>query len=97
MRLRTYGNHIPAHAFSSRKAILAEAYENGRYLKNADAGNNSNNAPTALPNPMTDPDMMEGMMEGMKKQLTNMVPQMLIMGWINFFFKGFVVSKYKYE
>ncbi|KAI7853130.1 integral membrane protein DUF106-domain-containing protein [Circinella umbellata] len=94
MRLRTYGNHIPTHAFSSRKAILAEAYENGRYLKNSDAGNNNNNnTPTTPPNPMTDPDMMEGMMESMKKQLTNMVPQMLIMGWINFFFKGFVVIK----
>ncbi|KAI9496003.1 integral membrane protein DUF106-domain-containing protein [Zychaea mexicana] len=91
MRLRTFGNHIPAHAFSSRKAILAEAFEEGRYLKNA-PGNN-NNAPATPPNPMTDPDMMEGMMEGMKKQLTNMVPQMLIMGWINFFFKGFVVIK----
>ena len=42
---------------------------------------------------MTDPEMMEGMMEGMKKQLMNMVPQMIIMGWINFFFQGFVVSK----
>ncbi|KAI9251399.1 integral membrane protein DUF106-domain-containing protein [Phascolomyces articulosus] len=90
MRLRTFGNHIPAHAFSMRKAILADAYEEGRYLKNAGA---NNNAPTTPPNPMSDPDMMEGMMEGMKKQLTNMVPQMLIMGWINFFFKGFVVIK----
>lgn len=89
MRLRTFGNHIPAHAFSSRKTILAEAFEAGKYLKNP--ANASQGATPA--NPMTDPEMMEGMMEGMKKQLTNMVPQMLIMGWINFFFQGFVVSK----
>lgn len=89
MRLRTFGNHIPAHAFSSRKTILAEAFEAGKYLKNP--ANASQGATPA--NPITDPEMMEGMMEGMKKQLTNMVPQMLIMGWINFFFQGFVVSK----
>lgn len=32
-------------------------------------------------------------MEGMKKQMVMMVPQMVIMGWINFFFQGFVLSK----
>jgi ER membrane protein complex subunit 3 len=36
---------------------------------------------------------MEGMMDGMKKQLVMMVPQMVIMGWINFFFQGFVASE----
>lgn len=90
MRLRTVGNNIPQHAFAARKAYLADAFEKGIYLKNPDA-NKQGAAPT---NPMTDPDMMEGMMEGMKKQLMNMVPQMVIMGWINFFFQGFVVSKF---
>ncbi|KAI9317204.1 integral membrane protein DUF106-domain-containing protein [Dichotomocladium elegans] len=87
-RLRGFGNHVPPHAFTGRKAYLAEAYEQGTYLKNQTPKEGD-----VAPNPMTDPDMMEGMMEGMKKQLTNMVPQMLIMGWINFFFKGFVVIK----
>jgi hypothetical protein len=91
MRLRTVGDNIPQHAFAVRKAYLADAFEKGKYLKNPNA-----NKETATPaNPMTDPEMMEGMMEGMKKQLMNMVPQMIIMGWINFFFQGFVVSKYK--
>ncbi|KAI9028852.1 integral membrane protein DUF106-domain-containing protein [Phycomyces nitens] len=89
MRLRTFGNSIPQHAFACRKAYLAQAFEAGKYLKNPDA----NKEGTPAPNPMTDPDMMEGMMEGMKKQMMNMVPQMLIMGWINFFFQGFVVIK----
>jgi hypothetical protein len=35
---------------------------------------------------------MEGMMGGMKNQVVMMVPQMVIMGWINFFFQGFVLS-----
>ena len=33
-------------------------------------------------------------MAGMKTQMVMMVPQMVIMGWINFFFQGFVLSEY---
>jgi len=36
---------------------------------------------------------MDGMMSGMKTQMVMMVPQMVIMGWINFFFQGFVLIK----
>lgn len=36
---------------------------------------------------------MDGMMSGMKTQMVMMVPQMIIMGWINFFFQGFVLSE----
>lgn len=36
---------------------------------------------------------MDGMMEGMKKQMVMMIPQTIIMGWINFFFSGFVLLK----
>ncbi|ORX52355.1 DUF850-domain-containing protein [Hesseltinella vesiculosa] len=92
MRLRTFGRYVPLHAFDSRKEYLTKAYDEDTYLKNPDAKDNTN-ALTGQPNPMTDPEMMEGMMDGMKKQLVNMVPQMLIMGWINFFFQGFIVIK----
>lgn len=37
---------------------------------------------------------MDGMMENMKKQMVMNIPQMVIMGWINFFFSGFLVSEY---
>ncbi len=37
---------------------------------------------------------MDGMMDGMEKQMVMMVPQMVIMGWINFFFQGFILSEY---
>lgn len=40
---------------------------------------------------------MDGMMSGMKTQMVMMVPQMVIMGWINFFFQGFVLSAYFYS
>ena len=42
---------------------------------------------------MTDPAMMEGMMGAMKGNVAMMVPQTLIMGWINAFFAGFVLRK----
>ncbi len=35
------------------------------------------------------------MMEGMKKQMVMMIPQTIIMGWINFFFSGFVLRKFR--
>jgi len=41
---------------------------------------------------MTDPAAMEGMMGMMKGNMMMMVPQTVIMGWINAFFAGFVIS-----
>ncbi|KAJ9108227.1 hypothetical protein QFC19_002474 [Naganishia cerealis] len=50
-------------------------------------------APTTPANPLTDPAQMEGMMDGMKKQAVMMIPNMVIMQWINVFFSGFVLIK----
>jgi hypothetical protein len=43
---------------------------------------------------MSDPAAMEGMMGMMKGNMAMMIPQTLIMGWINAFFSGFVISKF---
>ena len=45
--------------------------------------------------PMTDPAAMEGLMNGMKGNVAMMVPQTLIMSWINAFFAGFVICKFR--
>ncbi len=45
-------------------------------------------------NPMSDPAAMEGMMGMMKGNMMMMIPQTLIMSWINAFFAGFVVCKF---
>ena len=70
---------------------LSEAFAAGTYLKDGPPKEGEAPAPA---NPLTDPSAMEGMMGGMKTQMVMMVPQMVIMGWINFFFQGFVLSEY---
>jgi hypothetical protein len=85
MNLRQNANSISPSAFASRKAYLVSGFQSGAFLKNPD----SKDQPA--PNPMTDPAAMEGMMGMMKGNMTMIIPQTLIMGWINAFFSGFVI------
>jgi predicted lipid-binding transport protein (Tim44 family) len=66
--------------------VISPAYEKGDFLKDPDKKGQ------AAANPMTDPAAMEGMMGMMKGNMAMMIPQTLIMGWINAFFSGFVIS-----
>ncbi|CAG8596379.1 14493_t:CDS:2 [Funneliformis caledonium] len=84
--LRNYGNNIPSSSFLIRKNYLCSSYKKGDFLKNPASANQ-------VVNPMTDPAGMEMMMEGMKKNFAMIIPQTVIMGWINFFFSGFVLIK----
>ncbi|KAF9114922.1 ER membrane complex subunit 3 [Mortierella sp. AM989] len=85
--LRAFGSHVPQHAFEARKAYITEAFEKGTYLKDPKSGNKPKG------NIMQDPAYVETMMDGMKKNMMNIVPQTVIMGWINFFFSGFILIK----
>lgn len=87
MALRTNANVISPTAFQSRKAYFVTAAKEGTFLGDPE------NRGKPPPNPMTDPAMMEGMMGMMKGNVAMMVPQTLIMGWINAFFSGFVISR----
>ncbi|KAJ2777068.1 hypothetical protein GGI15_004630 [Coemansia interrupta] len=80
-------SYIPLSAFAERKKYLCAAYEEGTYLKNKDQKDQG------AANLMADPKNMEVMMDGMKKQMMGIVPQTLIMGWIQFFFSGFILIK----
>jgi len=82
---------IPPHIYRAISLHLDDAFAAGKYLK--DGPPKEGEAPPAAPNILSDPGAMDGMMAGMKTQMVMMVPQMLIMGWINFFFQGFVLIK----
>eukprot|EP00842_Homolaphlyctis_polyrhiza_P004760 jgi/Hompol1/5285/HPOL_002646-RA len=74
-------------AFNVRKAYLADAFQNGKYLKTPVD-------PKAPPvNPMGDKNAMEPMMDMMKKNMAMFLPQTLIMSWITFFFSGFILIR----
>jgi hypothetical protein len=87
VNLRTNANVISPSSFQARKAYMVQAYQEGKFLADPE----SRGKPR--PNPMSDPAAMEGMMGMMKGNMAMMIPQSLIMGWINAFFSGFVISK----
>jgi hypothetical protein len=91
INLRVNAHNLSPSSFETRKAYLVNAYENGAFLKEPEKKGQ------AAPNPMTDPAAMEGMMGMMKGNMAMIVPQTLIMGWINAFFSGFVISKLSSE
>ncbi|KAK0540169.1 hypothetical protein OC835_000791 [Tilletia horrida] len=88
--LRTNFFQLPPSAFAARKAFLADALGSGAYLQKADEGAENG---AATPGSPFDPSQMDGMMQQMMKSMVMMVPQTVIMGWINFFFSGFVLIK----
>ncbi|KAI9846493.1 MAG: ER membrane complex subunit 3 [Sclerophora amabilis] len=87
MNLRNNASVLSPSSFQSRKNYLVTAYHSGAFLKDPD---NKGKPPA---NPMTDPAGMEQMMGMMKGNMAMMLPQTLIMGWINAFFSGFVIMK----
>lgn len=80
--LRENGKYLPKSSYMMRRHFFNNA-ENG-YLTVA------KNRPTVQPNPMNDPGMMTDMLKG---NLTNMLPTILIGGWINWTFSGFVTTR----
>jgi hypothetical protein len=73
-------------SFTTRRDALITAYESGAYLKAPE------NVGQPAPNPMSDPNAMEGMMGMVKNQMAMIIPNTLIMSWINAFFSGYVIS-----
>jgi len=87
VNLRNNATQISPASFAARKAYMVQAYKDGTFLADREGRGKPR------PNPMTDPAMMEGMMGMMKGNMAMMVPQSLIMGWINAFFSGYVIMK----
>jgi len=80
--LRENGKYLSKQAFFMRKNFFND--EANGVLK---VGSRKTVAP---PNPMTDPSMMTEMVKG---NMTSMVPMMVVGGWINWHFSGFVTTK----
>lgn len=79
--LRENGKYIPRQSFIMRK----------HYFNDSDTGFFKKTKRKVIPkNPMTDPSMLTEMMKG---NLTNVLPMILIGGWINWAFSGFVTTK----
>jgi hypothetical protein len=84
--LRINGHQLLKPSFEERREYIVAGFKEGKFLK--DPANKGQ--PAA--NPMSDPAAMEGMMGMMKGNMMMMIPQTLIMSWINSFFAGFVIS-----
>ncbi|XP_059500302.1 ER membrane protein complex subunit 3-like isoform X2 [Stegostoma tigrinum] len=79
--LREHGTYLPRQSFMMRK----------HFFNDADSGFFKRTKRKAVArNPITDPRMLTDMMTG---NLTNVLPMILIGGWINWAFSGFVTTK----
>jgi hypothetical protein len=86
--LRSNYSVLSRPSFEARREYLTAGYENGDFLKDPDR----KGQPPA--NPLTDPSAMDGMMGMMKNNMGVMIPNTLIMSWINAFFSGYVISTF---
>ncbi|OCF54528.1 hypothetical protein L486_08078 [Kwoniella mangroviensis CBS 10435] len=80
---------LPPTQYRSFSTSFAAALSSGEYLKPTPKKEGDDAAPA---NPF-DNGQMDSMMEGMKKQGVMMVPNMVIMQYINVFFSGFVLMR----
>lgn len=85
--LRSNHHVLSTSSFNARREYVTSGYETGAFLKDPDA----KGKPPA--NPMTDPGAMDGMMGMMKNNMAMIIPNTLIMSWINAFFSGYVIMK----
>jgi ER membrane protein complex subunit 3 len=77
---------LSRRSFEARRDALSAAFESGAYLKDLE----KRGQPPA--NPLTDPSQMDGMMGMMKNNMAMIIPNTMIMSWINTFFSGYVIS-----
>lgn len=86
VNLRNHASAVLTPAsLASRKEYIVSGFKSSAFLKDPGGENPVN--------PMTDPAGMDAMMGMMKGNMAMMIPQSLIMGWINAFFSGFVICK----
>jgi len=86
-RLIVNGHKLPPATFEARRALFCDKDRGILAVK----GDPSVQAPNPMMNPMmSDPSHM---MDMMKNNMAMIVPQVLLMGWVSYFFTGFVAVK----
>ena len=83
-RLRAFAYLLTPTAFRARKALFDDKKTGLLRVKKQ----GKDGAPP--PNPLQNPEVMNNMM---KQQVTQMMPQMAMMGFVSYFFSGFVAAK----
>ena len=86
MQLKNNYHALTKRSFEAKRDVLIQGFESGAYLKDPDRQGQP------APNPLTDPGAMDGMMGMMKNNMAMLIPNTLIMSWINAFFSGYVIS-----
>lgn len=94
--LRANGRHLSRREYEARREALMVAYTEGTFLKDGPKKEGESDEQAPPPNPL-DPAAMDGMIGMLKKQAVMFVPQTVLMGWINLFFSGFVLSTYEVQ
>ncbi|KAI9144486.1 integral membrane protein DUF106-domain-containing protein [Paraphysoderma sedebokerense] len=89
INLRRNHSHIPYPSFKIRQTYFVQSFTDGKYLAKPPQ---SQNQQQDMPEP-PDAANMEMLMDGMKKNMMMIIPQTVIMGWINYFFSGFLLIK----
>merc|ERR1712179_127126 len=79
--LRENGRFLPKQSFLMRKSFFNNT-ETGFFKREKRDSN--------MANPMTDPSMMK---DAMKGNMMNVLPMIVIGGWINWTFSGFITTK----
>jgi len=90
-RLRANAAFIPPAAFRMRKSYFVQrSFRPATEEPTPAATPDENATAAAAQNPMGDPFAMVG---AMKQNMLMIVPNMVLMGWVSYFFSGFVIVK----
>jgi len=89
-RLRQHAHFLPASAYRMRKQYFVQKAFQSTDSKDGNSDTEKASQSGAGANPMGDPFAMVGMM---KQNMAMIVPNMLLMGWVSYFFSGFVLVK----
>ncbi|QOU21361.1 hypothetical protein BRETT_001083 [Brettanomyces bruxellensis] len=74
--------------YDAKVRYFVDEYSGTKYLRKLPPKD-----PNEQPNPLTDSSSNDFMMQSVKSSLANWVPQSIILWWVNFFFKGYVIMR----